>query len=206
MKRTFKQSKRGLYFMDTQDTGITLINTVEGNKSNFTNRDYSRAVLARKTQKVIGRSSTQTFIKIVDDNLIKDCPITPRGIYIADAILGSDLGSLQGKTVRHGKYRVETSLTDIPATIMSHYRELVLGGNIMFVNRLPFFMTISRHIKFRTVGSIRNQQNKTLLATIKRVKDVYMRRGFIITHMLMDWPFEFLRADIVDLQITLNLV
>jgi hypothetical protein len=94
--RVFQQSNRGLYYMDTQATGITLINTVEGNKSNFTNRDYSRAMLARKVQNIIGRPSDRTFIKIVDDRLIRDCPITRRDISIADAILGTDLGS-QGR-------------------------------------------------------------------------------------------------------------
>jgi hypothetical protein len=40
MKRVFQQSGRSLYFMDTLATGITIINTVEGNKSTFTNRNY----------------------------------------------------------------------------------------------------------------------------------------------------------------------
>jgi hypothetical protein len=31
--------------MDTNATGITLVNTVEGNKSNFSNIDYSRAAV-----------------------------------------------------------------------------------------------------------------------------------------------------------------
>jgi hypothetical protein len=35
----FQQSNRGLYYTYTETTGITLVNTVEGNKSKFTNRD-----------------------------------------------------------------------------------------------------------------------------------------------------------------------
>jgi hypothetical protein len=53
-KRVFKQSNRGLYYMNMDNTGVALVNTVEGIKSKFTNRDYSRAVLARKIQKTIG--------------------------------------------------------------------------------------------------------------------------------------------------------
>jgi hypothetical protein len=56
-KRVFQQSSRGLYYMDTQATGISLVNMVEDNKSNFTNRDYSRTLLARNIQKMIGRPS-----------------------------------------------------------------------------------------------------------------------------------------------------
>jgi hypothetical protein len=47
-KRVFKQSSRRLYYVDMAQTGVALVNTVEDSKSKFTNRDYSRAVLARK--------------------------------------------------------------------------------------------------------------------------------------------------------------
>jgi hypothetical protein len=61
--------------MDTQATGITLINTVEGNKSSFSNRDYSCAVLARNIQKMIGHPSNQTSLKIINNKLLPNCPI-----------------------------------------------------------------------------------------------------------------------------------
>jgi hypothetical protein len=156
---------------------------------------------------MIGHPSNRTFVKIVDNKLLPNCPITPcDDISIADAIFVPGVGSLQGKTVSRGAIRIETTLTDIPATIMSHYQELVLGGDIMFVNQLPFFMTISRYIKFGTAESLKNQQNKTILAAIKQVKSIYMRRGFKISHMLMDGQFKLLRADMTDLQIKFNMV
>jgi hypothetical protein len=88
---------------------------------------------------------------------------------------------------------------------MTHYRELILGGDIMFVNKIPFFMTISWHVKFGTAEMLKNQQNKTILATIKQVKSVYLKRGFQVTHMLMDGQFELLRAELADLQINLKM-
>jgi hypothetical protein len=95
----------------------------------------------------------------------------------------------------------------IPATIMTHYRKLIIGGDIMFVvNKIPFFMTISRHIKFGTVEMLKNQQSATILAAIKQVKSIYMKHGFVLDHMLMDGQFEPLQAALADLQITLNTV
>ena len=61
---------------------------------------------------------------------------------------------------------------------MSQYREVVLGADIMFINRIPFFMTISQCIKFGTDKMLKNQQNKTILMAIKQVKSLYMQRGF----------------------------
>jgi hypothetical protein len=106
--RAFKQSKQGLFYMDTA-AGITLVNTVEKNKSKYMNRDYSRAVLARKLQKVLGRPSTRDYLRIVETNQLPNYPIERDDILAAEDIFGPDLGSLKGKTVqRSGPYREST--------------------------------------------------------------------------------------------------
>jgi hypothetical protein len=151
---------------------------------------------------MIGRPSDPTFLKI-DNKLLTDCPVTRRDISIANAIFGPDIGSLKCKTARQGATRVETTMTGIPATIMSHYWNLVLGGNLMFVNKILFFTTISRHSMF---GTCEQYYNKTTLAAIKQVKSVIAKRGFQILHMLMDGQFESLQTDLADLQINLNTV
>jgi hypothetical protein len=80
---------KGLYYMDTKDrSGVTLINTVDDNRTSYSQRDYSQAVLARKIQKIIGRPSTRTFIKIVENNLFPNCPITRDDIIAAEQIFG----------------------------------------------------------------------------------------------------------------------
>ena len=189
--RVFKESNRGLYFMETNDeTGTVLVNTVNDNKSNFSNIDYSRAGLARQIQKTIGRPSTRTFINIIDEKLLANCPVTRRDVEIAEEIFGPDVGSLKGKTVRRGGQRVTTHMVDIPATILTHYRNVTLACDIMFINKIPFFVTMSRHLRFCTAENITNQKQKTLLASVKQVKSAYMKRGFVLTHVLMDGQFE----------------
>jgi hypothetical protein len=89
---------------------------------------------------------------------------------------------------------------------MAHYRHLTLGGDILFVNKIPFFMSISRHIRFGTGEMLQNQKRATILAAIKQIKSIYMKRGFKLDHMLMDGQFEPLRAKLADLSITLNTV
>ncbi len=95
---------------------------------------------------------------------------------------------------------------DIPAIIVSWYKNVILAGDIMFVNKIPFLMTVSRYIKFGTAVMIKNKSNKTVLAQIKAIQKVYMCRGFVITTLLMDGEFESrMRADLADLRITLTL-
>jgi hypothetical protein len=156
--RVFQESTRGLYYMDTVETGTLLINTVEDNRSSYTNRAYSRALLAQRIQKTIGRPSLRTFLNIVDNNLLQNCPVTRKDIMAAEDIFGPDIGSLKGKTVRSASVPVDIRIENLPATVMLRYKEVTLCGDIMFVNKTPFLVTISRDIKFGTVEMILNQK------------------------------------------------
>ena len=119
--KQFVQSDRGLFCLDTSTEGTTLVTTVDDNKSKYTNTDYSRAQLARRIQRMIGRPSTRDFLHFVDNNLIPNCPITRDDILAAEHIFGPDLGSLKGKTVRWKPHPVKVHMANIPATIMARY-------------------------------------------------------------------------------------
>jgi hypothetical protein len=82
--QTFQQSPRGLFYMDTAQTGTLLVNTVAENKNKYTNCNYSKAVLARNIQKRIGRPSTNTFLRIVDNKLLPNCPVARNDIIAAE--------------------------------------------------------------------------------------------------------------------------
>ena len=91
---------------------------------------------------------------------------------------------------------------------MSRYQKVVLAGDIMFVNKLPFFMTISRHIKFSTAELLVNRHIETIFSATKRVHQHYLKRGFKITSLLMDGEFDIegYRGDLSTIGITLNAV
>ena len=97
--KQFIQLERGLYYLDTSSKGITLITTVDDNKSKYTNTDYSHAQLVHKIQQMIRWPSTCDFLHFVDNNLIPNCPITRQDILAAELIFGPDLSSPKGKTV-----------------------------------------------------------------------------------------------------------
>jgi acetolactate synthase regulatory subunit len=212
--RVFQQSLRGLFYIDMlnrdgpQDgtQAVALVNTVASNKSRYTNRPYSRAVLARHLQRIIGRPSTRTFLRIVDDNLLPNCPITRKDILAAEHIFGPDMGSLKGKTVRKAAAPVDLRNVDIPASLITQYREVVLAADVMFVNKIPFFVTISRDIKFGTSELLPNQKPDALKNALSHALRIYKTRGFVVCTVLMDGQFEPLRGDIADLQVTLNTV
>jgi hypothetical protein len=135
-----------------------------------------------------------------------NCPVTRDNIIAAEDILGTNLGSLKGKTVRGATEHVRNDQVNIPINIMRCYKDVTIACDIMFVNKLPFFMTISRHIKFGTAKMIKSAKSATLIAAIKQVRGAYLKRGFNITHILADGQFEPLRGDVANLGITLNIV
>jgi hypothetical protein len=154
--------------MDTIDHGVTMVNTVANNQSNYTKRDYSRAVLARKIQKMMGRPSTCDFLRHVDNNLLPNCPINRQDILAAEHIVGPDVGSLKGKTVCHSPNHVQAPPgIAIPANIMRQYREVVVAADIMHVNQVPFLVLISCSIKFCSAELLLNQQVATIHTAIK---------------------------------------
>ncbi|KAI2501035.1 Reverse transcriptase (RNA-dependent DNA polymerase) [Fragilaria crotonensis] len=171
-------------------------------------RDYSKAVLARKVQKIIGRPSTKTFLGIVDKNLFQNCPVKREDIIAAERIFGPEVGSLMGKTVRKTPKAVQATYTNIPATIMSRYRKVTLAGDIMFVNKLPFFVTISRNIRFSTSEFLTNRKSDTIFKAISHVHQTYAKRGFHIEVILMDGEFDKdgLVGDVAELGISINCV
>ena len=209
--RVFNESPKGLYYLDTkkaQQAEVTMVNTVEDNGTKYSQRDYSKAELARKIQKIIGRPSTKTFLSIVDSNLLPNCPVTRDDVLAAQRIFGPEVGSLKGKTVRRASTSVAAEQLEIPMSIMSRYQKVTVAGDIMFVNKLPFFVTISRHIKFSTAEFLTNQKTPTIVQAIKRLHQTYIRRGFQIIILMMDGQFnkDNLDGEIATFGIALNVV
>jgi hypothetical protein len=186
-KRYFKQAKNGLFYLDASEaTGTVLVTTVEDKKSSYMNRSYKQAILARKLQNIIGRPSARDYLHIVENNLLKDCPIVGTDVVAAEDIFGPNVGFLKGKTVRRGGTHVNPEYLQVPSPLMEKYHQVTLCIDIMFVNKLPFLVTISRDIKFGTVKAIKSRKHKVLLAAIKSVRQIYVVK---VTHEHMDGEF-----------------
>jgi hypothetical protein len=136
---------------------------------------------------------------------IRNCDITRTDISNAEDIFGPEHGSLQGKTVRTASEQVRSGgLVPIPAAIMAHYQRVVLYIDVMKVNKMPFLVTISRAIKFGTVAWLKNAKSDTILAKITEVRNIYIKRGFILDVIEADGQFEPLRGSLSHMGVTLN--
>jgi hypothetical protein len=78
----------------------------------------------------------------------------------------------------------------IPPEVLQAGRNVSVAIDIMFVNKLPFFITLSREIKFGTVESIPNRQVATIRNCLEKVVRLYKNRGFTVSSILADSEFE----------------
>jgi hypothetical protein len=92
------------------------------------------------------------FAKIADSKLIPNCPIG----CADERIFGPNLGALKGKTVNCPSVPVAGHIEGVPPCILKWYQQVVVSIDIMFVNKIPFFITVSRSLHFGTVDNLLN--------------------------------------------------
>jgi len=54
------------------------------------------------------------------------------------------------------------SKINISIEFVSKYKEMILAVDIMFINKVPYLVSISRHIKFITAEMVKNQKQPHL--------------------------------------------
>ena len=190
--------------MDDHKTDTALVITVADKISNYTNKGYRRAELARKLQNIIGRPSTQDFLKIVGESELRNCPLNTTDVRAAEDVFGPNLGSLKGKTVSKPVPALNYQVVDLPPEIRMRYKDVTLAIDIMFVNKLAFLVTISHNIKFGTVEYIPTRTQDQILAAILRVVKLYGTREYKVNVIHADLEFEVLRPELSNKHILLN--
>jgi hypothetical protein len=96
----FRRSQSGLYYYDTDNLAVVMVNTVAENREGYTQREYDDAKQARRALGMVGYPSNKDFNNIVRSNMINNCPVTPKRISAANKIFGPDIASMKGKTTR----------------------------------------------------------------------------------------------------------
>ena len=66
------------------DTWVQFVETVEGNRKNYTTAHFESAKKARKVCHIIGPATIQNFKWILRSNQIKNCPVLPEHVIAED--------------------------------------------------------------------------------------------------------------------------
>ncbi|KAG7373108.1 hypothetical protein IV203_033832 [Nitzschia inconspicua] len=193
----FFPSETGLYHVDSKLFGShhdmwSFVTTVKDRAAVYTKRQLEEAQRARRMQNIIMHPSDQQLSDVAIHHL-RGCPVTKHSIRVASDVFGPNLGSLKGKTVHRPSSHVQPHTDPVPPEILARHRDVTLATNIMFVNKIPFLITVSRNIRFVTITDVLNRQLPTIEKELLKIVRLYELRGFRIASMLCDPEFEELR-------------
>ena len=124
------------------------INTSAKSKQRFSTRHQERAKMISRFQLVAGHPSDTTSIHALMSNSRKNSPITKQDVVMTLNMLGRSKYALQAKRTCPTPAAIiaEEQMISIPDLLMNYYENVKILANIMHVNRIPFLVSMSKHI------------------------------------------------------------
>jgi hypothetical protein len=202
----FTAHPSGLYVFNANDsssavTAYTLVNTVAEQKKLFTPRQVQDADKARDLYRLLGRPSEADFQRILRNNYLHNCPVTPTDAARALTIYGKDVPFLKGTTThRPAASRVPTfTAVAIPPPVLAHHRDITICADFFYVQKILFLHTISRNLGYRTVLPVPDRSRDTMLSGLTEVIHTYTTRGFTVRDIHADHEFECVRSALLPI-------
>jgi hypothetical protein len=177
---------------------VQLLNTMEENKSFYTQRQFDQAKRARDLYHALGTPSLKDFKAMLRMNTVTNNPITTEDIKVAERIFGPDIGALKGKTTRRKPAPVVNDYIEIPKELISTQREVTVCVDAMKVNGLIFLATVSRNLQYRTAQYAKHQTAAIYRELLSASFRLYNTGGFRITAIRCDNEFRPLIDPLAD--------
>ena len=188
---------------DSGDGAVMLLQSVRENFEGFTKKQVQRAVKARDIQAMMGYINKADLKTEVSRKILSSSNITHADISNADTIFGPNHHAGRGWTNRTSPSRVKPEILSIPRSIVDNHKNVTLVGDVMFVCGMPFFITLSRDIRFVTVQYRPRRTAALLCNALKETIKLYKRAGFVVQTCIMDNEFEPLSSLLLD-TVTIN--
>ena len=126
---------------------------------------------------------------ILRSGQVDKCPISLEDAEVAQKIWGTNIAALKGKTARAKPVMVKTDIIQIPVQIRSLHRIVTLLIDIVFVNKIPFLITLSRSIIFTTVTHLSNRKIETIFKAFRSIFLYDLERGFQVMTVMANGEF-----------------
>jgi hypothetical protein len=115
--------------------------------------------------------------------------MTIQDIDVATKIWGKNIAALKRKTTRSKTHPVARDYVNVPKELLKIHEEVFLTTDIFFVNKIPFFLTLSRNICFTAVNHLTDRTVPQIFKAFKEMYQYYLQRGFHITTVHADGEF-----------------
>ena len=72
------------------------------------------------------------------------------------------------------------TLDDLPEGMLEEHGNVTLIVGIIYINKIPFIVTLSTAIWFGTIKMIKDKRKSTIIKSLQQVINTYHERGFKI--------------------------
>eukprot|EP00804_Cyclotella_cryptica_P029934 CCRYP_017818-RB/>CCRYP_017818-RB protein AED:0.41 eAED:0.41 QI:0/0/0/1/0/0/2/0/209 len=147
-----------------ENDSLVMVQTVCGNFKGYTRKDMDTARMACEVQAMMAHPLDETLKHLVSStNAMRNIDISVPAIANAKKLLGPNLGGVRGKTVRQRPSAMRPESITIPWDLYKWYKNVTLTANVMFVNGLPFLVTLLQDIKLGSVELLPSHTAKHLV-------------------------------------------
>ena len=123
---------------------LLLVKTVEE-----TEKDYLEESFEGPGRPGRGYPSQKTFENMV--RTINIFPVTIEDVCNNNTIYGCNVPTLKGKTVRQQPKHVQSEYIEVTDSLMEMIGKLTVAAGVIFVNWIPFLVSVSRGFNLTTV-------------------------------------------------------
>ena len=99
------------------------------------------------------------------------------------------MAALKGKTVQKKPEPIKTDIVSIPKEIRELHKEVTLTIDIFFVNKISFFITLSRVLYSTMVTHLPDRSLGQIFKALKDIFYYYLLQGFPVTFITGDGEF-----------------
>ena len=189
----------------TKHRSVTLVNTVQENKKNYTKRQVKRAEVARALYHTIGCPSEKDFRHIIQTKQISNCPVVLEDVKIFETIYGPDVYALKGKTTQTKSEVVVSDNIEVPQELVEAHKGIKLCADIFFINKVGMLVTISKSIKYGTAYYVKDKTKETLMTALDATFSKYNSSGFEIVEFHADNDFNCIKTELQKNQMEVNI-
>eukprot|EP00804_Cyclotella_cryptica_P028113 CCRYP_010983-RA/>CCRYP_010983-RA protein AED:0.51 eAED:0.45 QI:0/-1/0/1/-1/1/1/0/258 len=177
-----------------QKEGITMVQTVRGNYEGYTCKEIMKAREARDAQAMMAHPSDETMRHPVSStNAVRILNSSVPAIANTRNLFGPDLRGVTSKTVLQRPDAVKPEFVLVPWDLYNQIKNVTLTTDVMFVNGIPFLVTLSWDIRLGSVEFLPSRTVKNLTIALEKVLLIYRWGGYTMWTCLMDMEFEKLK-------------
>ena len=147
----------------------------------FTRREIKRGRRSWRLSDTLVFSSDTDLKWIYQSNPIRNNPVIPEDADIPYYIWGKNVKSMVGKGTKKLTKHVDDHKFKIPRELEKLKKLVLIVIDILFVNEIPFFLSLSRQIYFTGLSHLPDRSKKQIFQDFKELFIFYIRHGFRIT-------------------------